>query len=135
MELIQRLSTDRHAREFIKFVIVGGLTTAINFTIYSVLVLAGLHYLGAAVIAFVIATLNSYLLNRRWTFRSKSARTRQFIKFLLVQSGGLTVNLVALALLVEFGGFHDHKLIAQLLANALVVVTNFAGNKFWTFAR
>lgn len=134
-QAIHRINQSPHAREFVKFGIVGALTTAINFTIYSVLVLAGVYYLLAAVIAFVIATLNSYTFNRRWTFRAGEASRRQLMKFTSVQLLGLTLNLIVLALLVEYGGFQDHKLMAQLLANSIVVASNFTGNKLWTFRR
>lgn len=132
---IHHIKRSAPAREFVKFGIVGLLTTAVNFTIYSVLVLGGVYYLLAAVIAFAVATLNSYTFNRRWTFRSGEASRRQLVKFTSVQLGGLTLNLIALALLVEYGGFEDHKLMAQLLANSVVVGSNFAGNKLWTFRR
>ena len=127
------LKDDRNLRQFVKFVMVGTLTTGINFLVYSVLVLAGVHYLLAAVIAFLLATLNSYTLNRTWTFRAGAHRHSRLAKFTMVQVIGLSINLVALVLLVEYGGFQDHKLLAQLLANACVVASNFLGNKFWTF--
>ena len=128
-----RLTKDPHLRQFVKFVLVGGLTTAINFLLYSVMVLAGLHYLAAAIIAFGLATLNSYTFNRTWTFRAGRHQHDRLVKFTTVQLVGLAINLVVLVLLVEYAGFEEHKLLAQLIANGCVVVSNFSGNKFWTF--
>src|SRR5205085_802416 len=125
------LRNDPHARQFAKFVIVGLMTTLINFTVYGLLLLAGIHYLRAAVIAFAIATLNSYTFNRRWTFRAGAHRTERLVKFTAVQLVGLTINLLLLFWLVE--NFALNKFLAQVLANSLVVVTGFVGNKFWTF--
>lgn len=126
-------SQNRHARQFVKFVLVGVLSTLINFAIYAVLVLNHFNYLGAATIAFIIATLNSYTWNRRWTFRAGPHRNERLLKFFLVQLVGLTINLLILSFLVEYGGLEDHKLVAQIIANAFVVLSNFLGNKFWTF--
>lgn len=130
---VHALSQNRHARQFVKFVLVGALSTLINFAIYVALVLNHFNYLGAATIAFIIATLNSYTWNRKWTFRAGPHRTERLVKFFLVQLVGLTVNLIILGFLVEHAGLDDHKLMAQVIANAFVILTNFVGNKFWTF--
>ena len=132
-QALRRVASNPHAQQFIKFVIVGALTTLVNFAIYATLVLVGVFYLYAAVIAFVVATLNSYTFNRRWTFRAGRHSRGKLFRFTLVQLVGLGVNLGVLAILVENLGFGHHKLIAQVIANAFVVLTNFLGNKFWTF--
>lgn len=128
---VSAITADRHARQFVKFVLVGLLTTAINFAVFAMLLFAGVHYLVAAVTAFLIATFNSYTWNRIWTFRAGHHRHQRLVKFTIIQSTGLAVNLSVLALLVEYAGWPA--LLAQLGANACVVVTNFTGNKFWTF--
>ncbi len=128
---IATLTQDRHARQFVKFTLVGAMTTAINFAVYGVLLWLDVFYITAAVFAFVFATLNSYTFNRIWTFRAGKHRTRKLVKFILVQTTGLTLNLIGLAVLVEVVGVHAFP--AQVIANGLVVLSNFAGNKFWTF--
>lgn len=138
MELINRIRKDRHARQFVKFALVGGMTTAINFVIYALLVLSGVHYIQAAIVAFVLATLNSYTFNRKWTFRAGPHQHERLVKFAVVQLIGLGINLAALTYLVEHvhvgsWSFQDHKLMAQLIANGFVILSNFLGNKFWTF--
>lgn len=136
MNFLSSFTRNRHARQFVKFALVGLMTTALNFTIYGLLLLGlGVHYLVAATVAFIVATLNSYTFNRRWTFRAGPHRHRRLVKFALVQSVGLGINLLALALLVEHLGFEDHKLLAQLISNGCVVLSNFTGNKFWTFRK
>jgi putative flippase GtrA len=128
---VQTLSQNRHARQFVKYVLVGLLTTALNFTIYALLLYLGAHYLSAATVAFMIATLNSYTWNRVWTYRAGPHRHIRLAKFTVIQVIGLAINLTVLFSLVEYGDVH--KLLAQLLANACVVLVTFTGNKFWTF--
>lgn len=130
---LSEITADKNARQLVKFILVGLLTTSINFAVYAFLVLTGVPYLAAAIIAFVLATLNSYTWNRRWTFRAGAHHNQRLAKFAIVQSIGLGINLLALALLVEYAGLQDHKLIAQLISNAFVVASNYAGNKWWTF--
>ncbi len=128
---VHAFSQNLHARQFVKFVLVGIATTALNFTIYAGLLYFGVHYLPAATIAFLIATLNSYTFNRSWTFRAGAHRNEYLLKFTVIQLIGLSINLVVLAYLVE--SFDLNKLLAQVIANAFVVLSNFLGNKFWTF--
>lgn len=134
MRHLRSLRHNLHARQFVKFVLVGGMTTVINFLIYGILLLGfDVHYLPAATIAFIVATLNSYTFNRRWTFRAGAHRNSRLVKFAIVQLFGLAINLAVLAFLVEHVGFEDHKLLAQVISNGFVVLSNYTGNKFWTF--
>lgn len=139
MPFYRSIRHNLHARQFVKFVLVGGLTTVINFLIYGILLLGfNVHYLPAATIAFILATLNSYTFNRRWTFRAGAHRHSRLAKFVVVQLFGLAINLTVLAFLVEHVAlgsfqFEDHKLIAQVISNGFVVLSNYTGNKFWTF--
>lgn len=128
---IAAIRRDKHARQFVKFVLVGLTTTAINFTVYGLLLIVGVYYLTAAVISFSVATLNSYTWNRIWTFRAGRHHIGKLAKFTVVQLLGLSFNLVGLWLLVEYAGLHEFP--AQVLANGVVVMSNFVGNKFWTF--
>ena len=128
---IAAIRRDKHTRQFVKFVLVGLTTTAINFAVYGVLLLLDVYYLTAAVVAFSVATLNSYTWNRIWTFRAGRHHMSKLAKFTAVQLVGPSLNLAGLWLLVEHAGLHEFP--AQVLANGVVVVSNFIGNKFWTF--
>ena len=80
----------------------------------------------------VVATLNSYALNRRWTFHSSGRRAREVVRFYVVSTGGLAVNLGLLYVAVDDATVP--KLVAQLLVIPLVSVVTFAWNRRWTFA-
>jgi putative flippase GtrA len=131
MQRALTIHRDARARQFIKFVLVGIMTTALNFVIFAICLKLGLHYLPAAIVAFAIATINSYTWNRIWTFRAGKHRNERLAKFTVVQLVGLSINLVVLSFLVE--SFSMNELVAQLLANGFVVLSNFTGNKLWTF--
>lgn len=67
----------RH-RELVKFVMVGGTTWVIDTVIFLVLKSTVLEAkpVTAKVIAVVIATVTSYVLNREWSFRTRGGRDR-----------------------------------------------------------
>lgn len=90
----------------VRFAAVGFVNTLIDFSIFNLLlalfaVTGGRGLLLCNAMAFLAASLNSYFLNRKWTFAQKDAATlRQFLMFFTLTAGGLLVNSVVLYLLV-----------------------------------
>lgn len=119
--------------QFAKFGLVGFVNTAIHYAVFYVLYsLFGVHYLVASAIGYAAGLVNSYLMNRTWTFKSRrSDKTLEFSVFVLVNVVSLGLNLIALKLLVSRG--HVPPEFAQIIAIAFSLTANFAGNKFWTF--
>ena len=128
-----RLLRHKVVRQFIKFGIVGFVSFTIDAGIYLLLTRAlSVFYIYAKVASFCIAATNSYILNRRWTFRSKNPdRLRQFAQFLVVASTGAAMNAGIMYLLHGRLGIHD--MHAFLVAVAVVMFWNFLVNRAWTF--
>jgi putative flippase GtrA len=120
------------ARQWLRFATVGVTNTVLSLALYAALLGLGTFYLVASAVAFAIATLNSYALNRRWTFRSTGRRSPEVVRFYLVSAGGLALNLALLSLFVEDVSLPS--LLAQLAVIPLVSVVTFAWNRRWTFA-
>lgn len=123
-------------RQFIKFAIVGTSNTAIDFAIYTALTRLSAywfnHKIGAAALAFVMATINSYVWNKYWTFKNTSDKHHiQLIKFVTVGAIGLLFNVLIFWLLLPLGWYD---LGVKGLAIILVLFWNFTINKLWTFA-
>jgi putative flippase GtrA len=101
-------------------------------------------------IAFLVANLWNFQLNRTWTFRtSKHARWwHEYWPFLAVGLLGQVVGLVLLTLLMHLDspihlsptvlddstGFRTRLYWAQLIVIAVVTPVSFVLNKLWTFA-
>ncbi|WBB64997.1 GtrA family protein [Micromonospora sp. WMMD812] len=87
--------------EALKFGIVGGINTVINYAVFNALALTVFvdGQLKATVIATVVATITSYLMNRHWTYRDrpKSALRREYVLFFLFNATGLLIELGVLA--------------------------------------
>jgi putative flippase GtrA len=119
--------------QLIKFSIVGCLNTGISYFIFLALYkIFDVHYLAASVLAYSGGLLNSFILNKKWTFGAEGSLIQvQFVKFILVNSIALILNLVTLKLLVEDIGMIPE--IAQIVAIGFSTMANFVGNKVWTF--
>ncbi|WP_200209438.1 GtrA family protein [Micromonospora coerulea] len=87
--------------EALKFGIVGGINTVINYAVFNALALTVFRdgQLKATVIATIVATITSYLMNRHWTYRDrpKSALRREYVLFFLFNATGLIIELGVLA--------------------------------------
>jgi putative flippase GtrA len=118
--------------QFVKFGIVGVSNTLLFLAVYTLL-LEGFDvwYLAASGIGFVVGAVNGFLLNRRWTFRGHVGDALTPVRWGVVQSGGLLLNLGLVALCVE--GLGMGELIGQAVAIAIVVVVTFIANRAWTF--
>jgi len=98
---------------------------------------AGLFYVVAAVIAFILSVVNNFTWNRIWTFRDRSrgsdisAMLGQWFKFLLSNSGTLGVNLGILTLLTEVFGVQY--ILSALCAIAVVTPLNFLISTLWVW--
>ena len=120
--------------QFIKFAIVGVLNSAIQYLVFLFLYsLTGTPYLLASIIGYLAGMINSYILNRRWTFGSRSQKLfTELSRFVAVNLVSLGVNLGLLYLLVSTGVMIPQW--AQVVAIVGSTLVNFVLNKVWTFA-
>jgi putative flippase GtrA len=131
--MIQALLRRSLVRQFIKYSLVGVLNTMVDFGVYiSLTRFAGLHFLLANAVSFLVAVTLSFWLNRRWTFRDRIGdRRRQYMFFFLINLIALGLNEALLASFVHFFDVHD--LLAKAAATVVVLFWNFFANRAWTF--
>jgi putative flippase GtrA len=122
----------RLGAQWLRFMLVGAANTVVYAAAYMALGRVAVHYVVASVLAYAIAVLNSYVLNRRWTFRSHAPHAPEMARFACAQLLGVGANLALLAALVEVARFHH--LAAQALAFPVASLITFAVNRQWAFA-
>ncbi len=118
-------------RQFLKFATVGGFNALISLATYALLLLAGVWYVVATILAYAIAMLVGYTLNRRWTFRAGAFQASTLVKYLCVQLAGLGMNVGLLVLFVELVGVAEFP--AQLLTLPAVASFSFLASRRWVF--
>lgn len=152
--MIQNILTDpirlkRIIKQFTKFVIVGGINTGIDFLVLNILMnLTGiesgseLFFLNS--ISFSVAVINSYFMNKYWTFQDKTKMEQEPIKFsafFIISVIGLLVNGLILTSITTYisAPFEiSSKLwanIAKLFATGFSMVWNFVGYKLFVFKK
>jgi putative flippase GtrA len=118
--------------QFVKFGIVGVSNTLISFAVYTLLLKAfGVWYVAASGIGFAVGAINGFLWNRAWTFRGHVGDALTPVRWFVVQSCGLLVNLGLVYLFVDGLGLDE--LTGQAATIAIVTVLTFFVNRAWTF--
>jgi putative flippase GtrA len=121
----------RFGAQWLRFALVGASNTVLYAAVYMTLERLGVHYVVASIVAFVVGALNSYVLNRRWTFRSEAPRAPELARFVCAQLLGVVASLALLAALVEVARFHH--LAAQAVAFPVASLLTFALSRQWAF--
>lgn len=136
------------AGQFLRFGIIGGVNTLLDFAVLNGLsyftgIYEGNGIIPLNMISFTVAVINSYYLNKRWAFKDTGGeeKGRKFTLFLMVSIIGAfintaTVRIVSTNLDPLFGLSQPLWLnFAKILATALSLVWNFVGYKFFVFKK
>jgi putative flippase GtrA len=118
--------------QFVAFAGVGALAAVGH---YGTLVIAvealAVRPVPASLLGFVVGGVISYLLNRRYTFRSRRAHAAAVPRFFTVATVGFVLNGLAMAVLT--GPLAVHYLAAQVVTTGVVLCWTFLANRTWTF--
>jgi putative flippase GtrA len=118
--------------QFAKFGVVGVSNTLIFFLVYTLLwKVFGVWYVAASGIGFAVGAINGFLWNRAWTFKGHVGDALTPVRWFVVQSSGLLINLGLVYLFVDGVGLG--KLEGQAVTIAIVTVVTFLANRAWTF--
>lgn len=117
---------------FIKFGITGVMNTLVDFLVFTVLSYVGVNMYLSQVVSYGCGMLNSYAVNRKWTFGSGgSFFGRQMARFLVVNLSLLGVSLIVLN--IGTGTLGLPKLVSKLIATCITMVLGFIINRLWVF--
>lgn len=117
----------------LRFLVVGGISTVINYAVFYVLFLwTGIGDKPASAAGFLTGVAVGYLFNKSWTFRHEGPTSFTLVgKYLLVYLASLMMSLGLLYVLVDLGGMDAR--IANVLCILFTTCTNFAGTKLVVF--
>ena len=131
----------REIKRFLKFAVVGAWGFIVDFAVLNILMF-GAHFPPwlANTCSFTIAVLNTFILNRWWTFPESRQRpvAEQFVQFFTVNVFGYAINQLV------FLGSHEllwgHLFVptvawnlSKATASAVALFWNFGVNRLWTW--
>lgn len=114
----------------LKFLIVGGTATFIDFCIYFVLS-QRINVSVAKFISLLISCTYSFFLNKAWTFRVKEkANAAYVLKYILSQGVNISVNVLTNYMMLRVSG---EKLVSYVVATGAGMTVNFLLQRFFVF--
>ncbi len=120
--------TDSEFLSFFRYLFVGGTAFVVDAGSMWIFERIGLHYLWAAVPAFVLGLITNYILSKLLVFRDKDIdRVLEFIIYGVIGVIGLGLTELIMFLLTDVGGLYF--LVSKVIAAALVTFWNYFGKK------
>ena len=96
--------------ELKRFIIVGISTVLIDFIFYTIFINCSIKLSIAKAISFLIGAFYAYLMNQKWTFRSKGG-LMVFLKFIFVYLISLKLNILINKIVINILGIINIKTI------------------------
>ena len=120
-------------KQFFKFSIVGILNTFIGLgTILILYNIYSVNYVLANVVGYILGLINSFIWNKKWTFKSKGPFSKEIIPFLITFIISYFANLVSVIFIVEVLKINPN--ISQVISMGIYTAVNFILNRKWTFS-
>jgi len=136
--LIYKINTFKNQLfELVKFSIVGVLNTLIDFGVFFLCYsIFHFDYLLSQVFGYSSGMLNSFVMNKKWTFEDKTTGKIVFakmMKFILTNISSLGCSI----LVIRFSKVYisNSILIAKILATAFAQIINYLLYKYWVFTK
>ncbi|MEI7498784.1 MAG: GtrA family protein [Candidatus Falkowbacteria bacterium] len=110
----------------IKFLISGGLATGLDLVLlYQFTEVGKMWYFHASILAFLLAFIFSFLLQKYWTFDGTHARRKreQLPMHFILNTCNLGINSLGMFFLVDF--VKIWYLFAQFILSGMIAVSNF----------
>lgn len=122
-------------KELFPYIMIGGIATTIDWSIFSVLVgLLHCNYLLSLVIGYASGGVFHYCSNKLITFQCKSKEIgSQLSLYVLVGAASLFCSMAVLALLVNV--FPINKIVARIITTGLMILPNYLLHKHISFSK
>lgn len=119
-------------RSFGRFAVVGVAATAVHAAVFALVVeTTRVDPVAATAVAFAVAFVCGFVLNRRWTFGSRADPLAQLPRYLAAQLVGLALSAAIMAFAVH--GRHWSPYVGLALSIALVPPVTYALARWWVF--
>lgn len=116
-------------RQVLVFLIGGGLSALIDVGLMQGLIVAGLDYLVAASVGFLVGLAFNYTFHAMLTFRNPPT-ARSFVRYLILVAVNYAFTLACVGLAVYWGAL---PVVGKLVSLPLIAMNGFLLGKYWIF--
>jgi len=96
----------------------------------------GIHYIISQVLGYSFGVINSFILNKIWTFESKGTKKKtaiEFLRFIIINIISLTISVFGIRILIET--YYVNVIIAKIVVTFIAQIVNYLGYKIWVFGK
>ncbi len=116
----------------VRYVSIGAVVVAVDVTAFQALVMLHVFLPLTTTIAFTLATLAHFWLNKMWTFRVPGApNTYQVVAYISVLSASFIITQLVIEVAVL--AFHIMPIVAKGIALFAQLPVSFFGHRYFTF--
>ncbi|MEA4873662.1 MAG: GtrA family protein [Synergistaceae bacterium] len=126
-DTVKALTNDQRVR----FLIVGGINTAVGYGTFAAVIFLGGHYIVANVIATAVGMTVSYFLNKYFTFRQYKKSFTEIIRFISVYFFSFMLGNVVLYVMVDIISISPY--LAGALNLIFTTLISWFGHKYFSF--
>lgn len=123
--------------QLVKFSIVGVINTAVDFAVFFLFYSAfHVSYSISQVFGYTSGMINSFIMNKKWTFEDKTTGKviiTKLLKFVITNLVSLGSSIVVLKLSKTY--LSNSILIAKVLATLCAQMINYLSYKYWVFSK
>ena len=137
---MKKLSTKWEAKlskllqmELLRYILTGGMTTAVNYVIFFGLTSVSVRYLLANTLAWCGAVVFAFFMNRRVVFISVGNPVGEFLRFAGLRFATLIAENMLLYLLISI--MEADGIISKLAVSIVTVIANYAACKYGIFKK
>ncbi|MEE6207969.1 MAG: GtrA family protein [Alphaproteobacteria bacterium] len=121
--------------EVLRYLVAGATTTLLNILLYTVLILFGLQYTYANLIALITSKIYAFFINKYYVYKHKSQTGKDLLteiaKFTLVRGFTGIFDYFSVMVLIEILSFN--KLVAKYIIVLIVIILNYILGKKYVF--
>jgi putative flippase GtrA len=119
------------AIEILRFGVVGLGSNVLLYLLYLAVTAVGVEPKLAVSLIYLVGMLQTYVLNKRWTFQHGGHIRRTAARYWVAYGFSYAANMVLLIIFVDVAGF-DHRVVQGVLI-AVIGLALFALQKYWVF--
>lgn len=117
--------------ESLRFGTVGLLSNVVLYFLYLAITALGIGHKSAMTALYCLGFLQTFMLNKKWTFRHEGMLRKTLMRYWVVYVSGYLLNLILLIVFVDLAGFPHQAVQAAMIV--LIAALTFVLQKLWVF--
>jgi putative flippase GtrA len=121
----------RLGQQAVRFAVVGIVSNGILYCLYLVLTRLGMAPKPAMTACFIIGVLQTFFLNRSWTFRFRGAAVSSLVRYWIAYAAAYFANYAGLAFFVDRLHLPHEAVQGVMIVSCAALL--FLAHRYWVF--